>query len=203
MAGGEGELKELIYGQVDATFYGAEAKSSFDVMKASGGKLVLNGLADYVHAALSDGEGNVPRIPPYHVGAGLAWQGERFDGGFLVKYAGAHTETATAETPTGGFVSIDANFTWRPIAAYSNFEVTLVGRNLTDSAQRIPWLSTRMWSFNPGGMRGCSFALVSDAAVGGGGMHGRCMPPGHRTARGTPFVKEGRADNCRGAAGAG
>lgn len=136
VVGDGGELKELNYGQVNATFYGAEGKSSIGLYANAAGKLEAKLIADYVRAKLSDNAGNVPRIPPYHIGAGLNWQGPRFDGGFLVKYAGAHTQTATAETPTGGFVSIDANVGWRPIAASAGFEIALIGRNLTDTTQR-------------------------------------------------------------------
>ncbi len=134
---GEGEeLKELIYGQVDAKFYGAEAKSSIDLLANGSGKLQANVLADYVRAKLSDDAGNVPRIPPYHVGGGIDWQGARFDAGFLVKYFGRHSQIATAETRTGGFVSLDANVGWRPFTDFPNVEIAAIGRNLTDSSQR-------------------------------------------------------------------
>jgi iron complex outermembrane receptor protein len=53
-----------------------------------------------------------------------------------VKYAGAQTDTATAETRTAGFVSVDAQLGWRPIAANPGMEVVLVGHNLTDAIQR-------------------------------------------------------------------
>ena len=43
---------------------------------------------------------------------------------------------ATAETPTGGFVSLDATLGWRPLANRQNFEIALIGRNLTDTTQR-------------------------------------------------------------------
>ncbi|MCX7059241.1 MAG: TonB-dependent receptor, partial [Proteobacteria bacterium] len=133
--GGEG-LKELNYSQSDATFYGAEGKASIQLRTSAAGTLEAKLMADYVRAKLGGDAGNVPRIPPYHVGAGLNWQSARFDGGFLVKYTGAHTQTATAETDTGGFVSLDANFGWRPLAANPQFEIALIGRNLSDTTQR-------------------------------------------------------------------
>jgi iron complex outermembrane receptor protein len=93
-------------------------------------------LADYVRATLDDGD-NVPRISPYHVGAGLNWSGGAVDGGFLVKYTGRQNDIAAAETPTAGFVSLDAQATWRPISSNPGIEISLVGRNLTDTEQRI------------------------------------------------------------------
>ncbi len=135
VAGDANELRELNYTQVDATFYGAEAKSTFVMWEAAPGKLQAELLADYVRAKVDNG-GNIPRIPPYHLGGGLHWDGGSIDGGVMVRYSGAHDDVATAETPTAGFVSVDAHLGWRPLAAKQNFEVALIGRNLTDTVQR-------------------------------------------------------------------
>jgi iron complex outermembrane receptor protein len=132
----DGELKELNYGQLDATFYGVEGKSTVGLASSASGKLEALLLGDYVRAKLSDGAGNVPRIPPYHIGTGLTWQSALWDGRVLLKYTSDHTDVAAAETPTGGFVSLDADFAVRPIAANPGFELALVGRNLTDRAER-------------------------------------------------------------------
>jgi len=133
---GDGELKELNYTQLDATFYGVEGKSTVGLASNASGKLEALFLGDYVRAKLSNDAGNVPRIPPYHIGAGLTWQSALWDGRVLVKYFSDHTDVATAETPTGGFVSLDADFAVRPIPANPGLELVLVGRNLTDRAER-------------------------------------------------------------------
>jgi iron complex outermembrane receptor protein len=130
------ELKELIYRQLGATFWGAEGKATFSIAQVGPGSLQVQALADYVRATLDDGAGNVPRLPPYHVGAGLTWTGRAIDAGFLVKYSGEQTRTAVAETRTPGFTSIDAQIGWKPIADSQQLEVVLVGHNLTDSTQR-------------------------------------------------------------------
>jgi iron complex outermembrane receptor protein len=132
--GNEG-LKELFYVQSDAKFWGAESKATFDVLDNASGKLKILGLADYVRATLEDG-GNVPRIPPYHVGVGMNWDSGAFGAGFLCKYSGRQDDLAVAETPTAGFVSLDAQASWRPIADAKNLEFVLIGRNLTDAVQR-------------------------------------------------------------------
>ena len=129
-------LKELIYRQLGATFWGAEGKATFSITQVGPGSLQIQTLADYVRATLDDGAGNVPRLPPYHVGAGLTWTGRAIDAGFLVKYSGEQTRTALAETRTPGFTSIDAQIGWKPIADQQQMEVVLIGRNLTDSTQR-------------------------------------------------------------------
>ena len=73
------ELKELIYRQLGATLWGAEGKATFSITQVGPGSLQVQTLADYVRATLNDGAGNVPRLPPYHVGAGLTWTGRAID----------------------------------------------------------------------------------------------------------------------------
>jgi iron complex outermembrane receptor protein len=128
------DLRELNYTQRDATFYGAEAKSTVGLYSGSSGKLEGLVLADYVRATLNGGD-NVPRIPPFHIGTGMSWSRGPLDAGFLVKYTARQRDVAFAETETAGFVSLDAQVGWRPVTD-QNFEVTLAGHNLTDSVQR-------------------------------------------------------------------
>jgi iron complex outermembrane receptor protein len=132
---GDAELKELVYVQEGAKFWGAETKVTFDLVHNASGTLGLLGLADYVRATLDDG-GNVPRITPYHVGAGLNWAGTTLGGGLLLKYSGRQDKVGVAETETEDFVSLDADASWRPFKDAANVELVLVGRNLTDTTQR-------------------------------------------------------------------
>ena len=131
-----GTFKELNYKQGDATFVGGEGKVSFALGSDAKSGLSLDVLADSVRAKLDHGGGNVPRIPPYHVGVGLHWDGTAFDTGFVVRYSAEQDKVAADETLTGAFTSVDAHFGWRPMLARSGFELALVGRNLTDSVQR-------------------------------------------------------------------
>jgi iron complex outermembrane receptor protein len=131
-----GELAELIYEQRDAAYWGAEAKATVNLFDGPDGQLQGIALADYVRATL-DGGGEVPRISPYHLGLGLDWDGPTIGGGVLVKYTGARDDhLATAETPTAGFVSFDAQALWRPFEKSPDIEIALIGRNLTDRLQR-------------------------------------------------------------------
>jgi iron complex outermembrane recepter protein len=133
---GLGDLKELFYDQHGARFRGMEGKGTVALWNSSGGGMLsAELLGDYVRATLR-GAGNVPRIPPYHVGGGLTWESDLFDAGFLLKYAGRQGKIATAETPTGGFVNLDSQITVRPIEENRGIELALVGKNLTNSVQR-------------------------------------------------------------------
>jgi iron complex outermembrane receptor protein len=130
------ELKELNYTQLGAQFWGAEGKATVGLNETAAGKLEAMFLADYVRAELDSGAGNVPRLPPYHLGAGISWTGPVIDGRVFVRYSGRQDRTAVAETPTAGFTSVDAQFGWRPVRSNQDFELVLIGRNLTDSTQR-------------------------------------------------------------------
>ena len=100
------------------------------------GDLHLNLLADVVRATFNQGAGDVPRMPPYHLGAGVSWHGERFDANVFAKYSARQSQVAAAETPTAGFTTVDAQLAFRPWTARPGIELALVGRNLTDSVQR-------------------------------------------------------------------
>ncbi|MEP7312184.1 MAG: TonB-dependent receptor [Pseudomonadota bacterium] len=130
------DLKELKYTQLGAKFWGAEGKSTISLTESAAGSLQAILLGDFVRARLDGNAGNVPRIPPWHLGAGLAWDSGALDGSVFLKYAGRQTETAFAETPTAGFASLDAQLAWRPRLANPALELVLIGRNLTDSTQR-------------------------------------------------------------------
>ncbi|NKF23819.1 TonB-dependent receptor [Solimonas marina] len=131
----DGELRELNYTQLDATFRGAEAQANFAVYDGPAGKLGANLLADYVRATLDHG-GNVPRIPPYHVGGGVDWSLGGVDAGVSVKYAGAQHDTGEYETNTKGYTELDAQVGWKPFATDRGVEIAVIGHNLTDSVQR-------------------------------------------------------------------
>lgn len=129
------ELKELNYTQQGAQFWGLEGKGSYALWKRDDGQLNLNIQGDYVRATL-DGGGNVPRIPPYRVGGGLSWISDAIDAGVLALYAGKQTEFGAFDTPTPGYLALNANVAWRPLPEHPGFEVALVGDNLTDDVQR-------------------------------------------------------------------
>ena len=135
VAGDVEELRELLYTQNGAKFWGAEAKGVIDLWDQDSNTLQAIALADYVRAKLDDG-GNVPRITPWHVGAGLRWEGASIDAGMMLKYSGRQSDVGVAETPTAGFLAVDAEVAWRPFAHNTGIELAVIGRNLTDTVQR-------------------------------------------------------------------
>jgi len=129
------DLQEMFYTQRDALFRGAEAHAEIELLRRGAGDLHLNLLADMVRATF-DGGGNVPRMPPWHVGAGITWQGERLDASLFAKYSAEQSDTGDGESPTADFVSVDAQLAWRPWADHPDIELAVVGKNLADTVQR-------------------------------------------------------------------
>lgn len=129
------ELTELLYIQQGARFHGAEGHAEIELAQVGAGHLHLQLMADTVRAKL-DGGGNVPRIPPWRVGGGLAWVSSAFDANVFVRRVGTQKHVAAEEFATGAFTNLDAELAWRPWPSRQGTELALVGRNLTDSRQR-------------------------------------------------------------------
>jgi iron complex outermembrane recepter protein len=130
------EFRELFYRQQDARFWGAEAKLDLPIVEHESGALEAQVIADYVRAKFHN-DGNVPRIPPWRIGGGLMWAASKWDAGFMLVYVGRQDEVASvAETPTKGFVNLDAQIAVRPFEARPDIEFALIGKNLTDAVQR-------------------------------------------------------------------
>jgi iron complex outermembrane recepter protein len=134
--GNEADLREMFYVQRDARFVGAEAHAEVELLQHAMGDLHLNLLADVVRAELTGGGGDVPRIPPYHVGAGLSWHGEKLDASVFVKYSARQSRVGAEETPTAAYTNVDAQVAFRPWGDHPQVEFALVGHNLGNSVQR-------------------------------------------------------------------
>ncbi|SFK42606.1 iron complex outermembrane recepter protein [Sphingomonas sp. NFR04] len=133
--GGDGDLKELNYRQQGAHFRGLEGKASLDLFHQHDQTLQLTGLADYTRATLDDG-GNVPRIPPYRLGAGMNLFTPQFDGAVQFVHNAKQTKFGAFDTETPGYNMINANIAWRPFKSQPGIEFAIVGQNLTDEIAR-------------------------------------------------------------------
>jgi iron complex outermembrane receptor protein len=133
--GGDGDLKELNYRQQGAHFRGLEGEAHYQLIKTDHGAFEVKALADYTRATLDDGN-NVPRIPPYRIGGGMAWQGDTLDAGMTLTYVGRQNDYGLFDTPTPGYVSLNEQVAWRPFKQYPGVEFAIVGQNLTNDVQR-------------------------------------------------------------------
>jgi iron complex outermembrane receptor protein len=133
--GSPDDLRELNYIQQSANFRGLEGKAAYDLWHTGGGVLQVTALADYVRATLS-GSVNVPRIPPWRAGGGLEWQSEAFDAGFQIIRIGDQKDSGQFDTSTPGYVSVDAQLSWRPFPDNRKVEIALIAHNLADEVVR-------------------------------------------------------------------
>jgi iron complex outermembrane receptor protein len=127
-------LRELNYVQQSANFRGLEGKAVYDLWHTTDGVLQVTALGDYVRATLSGGV-NVPRIPAWRAGGGLGWESEAFDAGFQVIRVGDQNEPGLFDTPTPGYVQLDAQLAWRPFTN-RKVEIALIGHNLANEVVR-------------------------------------------------------------------
>ncbi|WP_374569709.1 TonB-dependent receptor [Phenylobacterium sp.] len=129
---GDGDLKELNYGQRDAEFWGVELKGFAPIGQVGGGKLAAQVLGDYVRARFTGGGGDVPRIQPGRFGGGLHWENDSVDASFLVLQVAKQDHVGVADPTTDGYTSVDAQVGWRPFKEKPALEFLLVGHNLAD-----------------------------------------------------------------------
>ncbi|WP_333837510.1 TonB-dependent receptor, partial [Novosphingobium sp.] len=120
----DGELRELFYRQQGARFRGLEAELSQDLVKTEDGTFTAKVLGDYTRATLDSGS-NVPRIPPYRIGGGLAWEGRKLDAGVQLSHFGRQDKAGDFDTATPGYNSLDANVAWRPFRSHPGVQFSV------------------------------------------------------------------------------
>lgn len=106
------ELKELVFRQRDATFYGVELTAQYDVAPIWNGVWGIEGQYDFVHAQFANGE-SVPRIPPHRLGGGLFYREAAWLARVNLLHAFAHDQIAPEETVTPGYNLLNAEISAR------------------------------------------------------------------------------------------
>ena len=105
------------------------------LINTNAGALVGDIHADYVRATLTTG-GDVPLIPPYHVGGGLGWTTNDLDTDVHLTYTGAQNHPGESLSATKSFIDLHAGITWRPGGNFPGLAVSVFADNLTNSVQR-------------------------------------------------------------------
>ena len=67
------ELDQIVYSQQDATFYGVELLTEYDIARIWRGVWGIDGQYDFVHATFKDGT-FVPKMPPHRLGGGIYYR---------------------------------------------------------------------------------------------------------------------------------
>jgi iron complex outermembrane receptor protein len=126
------ELTQLRYTQQNATFHGFEISGSLALAHFESDELGIDGQFDYVRAKFGTG-GNVPRIPPMRLGAGLYYKGEIVSGRIGILHGFAQKDRATFETETGGYNDLSAELRTTlplPVLDGRKLGISLIGENL-------------------------------------------------------------------------
>ena len=125
----------VVYSQQDAEQVGAELKARIELYDVGGRHLHLALVGDVVNAELDSG-GNLPRIPPLRLGAGLHYHSEHWDASAEVRWIDDQTEVGDNETPTDGYTFVNASVGYRFLFRKQILDVLLRGRNLGDEEAR-------------------------------------------------------------------
>jgi len=135
-SGGGTELRQVVFTQQDATFYGAELRGQVDVGEIAGGTFGVEGRYDFVRAQFADGT-NVPRIPPHRLGGGVYWRDANWFARVTLLHAFAQNQIAAEETRTPGYNLLNAELSYRmalkPGSGAESLTFGLVGTNLLDA----------------------------------------------------------------------
>lgn len=128
------QLRQIVYQQQNATFYGAEIIGQYDAIPVGNGFFGVEGQFDFVRAKFDDGT-NVPRIPPYRLGGGVYVRADGWFARVNLLHAFDHTEIAPFETFTAGWNDLRAEVSYTTAVdpnLYGASQVTLglQGRNL-------------------------------------------------------------------------
>lgn len=134
------ELHQVLFGQLDARFYGAELAAQYDVAPIGRGVWGIDGQYDFVRATF-DGDGNVPRIPPHRLGAGIYYRDANWFGRVAALHAFSQDEIGEFETETSGYTLLNAelSYTFRADAqggVVPEWTIGLKGDNLLDDDVR-------------------------------------------------------------------
>ena len=130
------DIAVVRYSQTDAMLTGAEFRARIEVAEWEDNHLHLELLGDTVDAELDQG-GNLPRIPPMSLGAGLHYHGHDWRAAVEWRFVDDQHDVAELETPTDGYTMLNAHVGRRFVLKNQILELLLRGRNLTDEEARV------------------------------------------------------------------
>jgi iron complex outermembrane receptor protein len=138
--GAAGPLIQVVYGQRDAVFRGAELAAQLDVTPLGRGVFGVDGQFDVVRATFTDGT-NVPRIAPMRTGGGVWWRSAEWYARVGLLHAFAQNDLGLNETPTDGYNLLKAEVSYthmfnRTDSGPREITVGLAGDNLLNEQIR-------------------------------------------------------------------
>lgn len=129
-----GDLDQLLYVQDEATFYGGEFEGSIDLFDLWVGTVSFDARLDFVRARLD--HGNVPRVPPWRWGAGLAFASEKLTSRFGFLHTSAQNRLGSGDTRTAAFAMFRASLGYRLYDGDRPLDFFVTASNLFDADAR-------------------------------------------------------------------
>ena len=128
----EDELPVFVFLQEDARFFGFEADLQVPLVQNDNFALRTDLRASYVAAELTNGGGDLPRIPPVSLLGALESDIENVTVRGEVQWFGEQNNVAEFETETDDFAWLNLYVSWRPIETNPNVVLQLAGENLAN-----------------------------------------------------------------------
>lgn len=139
------------YTNADAEFYGLELESEFALGDLGDGALRLDIKGDMIRGKLDDGR-DVPRLPPFRLGAKLNWTSDSWHIYASVWDAAAQTRPGENEEATAGYTRWDAGVEYRlPVGRDGELVVFANLKNISDEEIRLSTSFLRDSAPEPGG----------------------------------------------------
>lgn len=132
----EDHLPVYRYAQHDAGFHGAEAEVLFHLHESSAHTWDFRLAGDFVRGRLTDGAGNLPRITPRRLTAGIDYRGGPFFGGIEVQCIDRARHLADDETPTDASTLLNASLGWHFDVGRFACDLFMRGQNLANEEVR-------------------------------------------------------------------
>ncbi len=126
----------LFHTQNDAEFRGFELEGTVNLFNSEKGNLDLRAWTDYVDAELKDGGGNLPRISPWRIGAGLDYRNGPWDLNLDLIHTAKQNDTAALEEATPGYNMLNLYIAYYFDFGNSSFTLFARGTNLLNEEAR-------------------------------------------------------------------
>ncbi|MEX2963347.1 TonB-dependent receptor [Microbulbifer sp. TYP-18] len=126
------------YRQSDTVIQGGEFEWLWPGISIAAGALQINWFADYVEGRLQDvvdnstGNRDIPRMPPWRLGAGAEWSSASWLLDVTATYVAEQNNPGAFETKTDSYLEVNASLHYRLSGWLDNASVFLKGRNLGD-----------------------------------------------------------------------
>ena len=121
------------YRQQDSRFEGLEAELEIPL---GAGAFTLELTGEYLRGRL-EGGGDLPRMPPFGLGAGLRYDEGAWSASLAVNHHFEQDRVAELELPTDAYTLLDADLLFRPGWVGDGVLLFLRGRNLLDEDARL------------------------------------------------------------------